>query len=768
MLVSRNQLVQYNIPADCFFARRSGSGTPSSRDEFFVNNPTRLQSGMFCAIGSDEKGWELEQFNSVNWMIVNPNPSYSLIITNEGLRATTNIRIGGQQLSFSGLKIINTVVSNPAIPITNWTDINLLQAGEVVFSIGTRGSPNLYDSDGNSLLPQVLKWRFNTSSGGLQYILTLPPEGLGAISDTGKEQWNIGTIGLYIKDPNNGSTDILFAVASLPNTVTKYATNVERVGNSIKLYFNTVLNNLGLVSNLTVMEEGEQNLPEVPNESLLLYPSDPRKRSYNCYVVDSLYGTGIPALAVPRTHMASQYDDADWAWFQPSDNFILTTPDQFAPEVNNYMFVYWNDETKLYELAEGKSSASEGGPNKKVPLGIRIGNSVVFYGEVNNNSTAYQYTVALASQGAEYAVYDELLLLAEDGLTFKIQVTAVNENGSIVSFAFLGPSVGNIPVAGNQTIIPAVYDPRSQLPRYGNGARFSVTSLEQVNHAWNFDEEWLNKPLYCDYSITGEANKPNAGRPTLEVTDSFLGWCTGLNSIKLALDLRNEATQSVYGTTRYATNAEVKEVLTHVNASEQTAVMPITLKNNYLQTSLPENQSQTGSNLGNPINVESYVRFDKVVLGKGTSAPYNSTTQNPFVTDENISFYGTAFRAWWADLAEFWEADQFYEPGTLITFGKGLKEISIASSEADGVISTKPGFQLGEKKSELHLPVALTGRVPVLFDGQCFPKFGDKIYLSKFTKGRASTVENGKCLGKVTAKNFGTSRLIECVVRVDF
>lgn len=773
MLVSRNQLIPYDIADDLFFARRTGEGSPISRNQFFITNPARLAPGLYCAIGNDEDGWELEQYNGVNWAIVQPDPSYSLVITNEGLAALTNVARGGIQLYFSGIKIINNTVLHPNIPLINWTDTNLLQAGEVVFSVGTIGSPNLKDdTTGDSLLPHVLKWRFNSTSGGLQYIVELPPEGLGAISDNGKEEWNIGAIGLYVKDPSNNTSDILFGIASLPSVVKKYSTTVDRVGNTIKLYFNTVLTNLGFVSNLQVMSEGEQNIPEVPNESLLLYPNDPRKRPYNCYVVDSLYGTGIPALAVPRNANITvtetqngelQYaynQDIDWAFFQPTDNFINADPSQFTNRVSNYMFVYWNATLEKYDLAEGKTYEEQGN-NALMPIGIRIGNSVVFSGEIVNKSISYQYTISLANGGADYAVGDELLILAADGLTFKIRIVAIDQNGTITEFAFLGPSVGNVSIPSNPTILPAIYDPRSQLPRYGNGARFTVSQLEQPTYRWQFPANWLNKPVYC-------GDDANAGKPVLEKNDSFLGWVTSTNSIRLALDLRNEASQEVYGTTRYATNEEVKEVVTHVNASEQTAVMPSTLKANYLQTSLPLNQNQTGSSLANPINVKSYVRFDKVVLGKNTVAPYNSTSKNPYVTDDDISFYGMAFRAWWADLAEFYEADQFYEPGTLITMGKGLKEISIATDECNGIISTNPGYQLGEKKSDLHLPVALVGRVPVLFDGHCMPKFGDRIYLSKIKKGCASTVENGRCLGKIIAKSFGTSKLIECAVRIDF
>lgn len=761
MLVPRSQLVQYDIAPDLFFSRRTGDGEPISRDNFFVKNLSRLKAGLFCAIGDDSAGWELEQYNGVNWKVVEPDPSYSLIITTPGLAALSNVTRGGIQLYFSGIKIINHIISDPATPIVNWTDNDFLQAGEVVFSVGTNGSPNQTDSNGNPLLSQLLKWRFNTAAGGLQYIITLPPEGFGAIADDGKEQWNIGAIGLYVKDPTNNSSDVLFGVATLPNIVTKYATSIERIGNAIKLYFNTILSNLGVVSNLDVMEEGEQNIPEVPNESLLIYPSDPKKRPYNCYVVDSLYGTGMPALAVPKTMTPSTLSSQEWAFFQPSDNFIFTEASKFASNVKNYTFIYWNSETQLYELAEGKEVNDPPAPNNKMPIGIRVGNSVVFYGEITNNAVSYQYTLELASGGADYAVYDELLILAEDGLNFKIQITGVNEVGTITDFAFIGPNCGNIELQGNPIILPGVYDPRSQLPRYGSGARFIVTTLTQAAEPWNFPAEWLNKPLYCD-------NDTNAGKPTLTKTDSFLGWCTSTNSIRLALDLRNEASTTVYGTTRYATNFETKEVLTNTNSSEQTAITPKVLNDNYLQKTLPANSNQQGSRLGNPVNVESYVRFDKIVLGAGTKAPYDNTSLNPHVNDSGISFYGTAFRAWWADLAEFYEADQFYEPGTLITIGKGLKEISIATTECNGIISTKPGYQLGEKKSDLHLPVALVGRVPVLMDGNCMPKFGDKIYLSKIKKGCASTVENGKCLGKIIDKNAGTSKLVECSVRIDF
>lgn len=87
---------------------------------------------------------------------------------------------------------------------------------------------------------------------------------------------------------------------------------------------------------------------------------------------------------------------------------------------------------------------------------------------------------------------------------------------------------------------------------------------------------------------------------------------------------------------------------------------------------------------------------------------------------------GVAQYAQWADLAEFYEADQSYVPGTLIEFG-GNKEITVAKNTANGVISTRPGFALNTGLKG-GLPVALCGRVPIRIIGRV--KRFDKIVLS--------------------------------------
>jgi hypothetical protein len=118
----------------------------------------------------------------------------------------------------------------------------------------------------------------------------------------------------------------------------------------------------------------------------------------------------------------------------------------------------------------------------------------------------------------------------------------------------------------------------------------------------------------------------------------MIGWIISTNSIKLGLDLRNEATMTRFGTVRYATNAEVKEVVTNAAVAKGTAVCPSTLQANYVQKSLPANSNQEGSSLANPVNVDTYVRFSKVVIGRGAIAPYDNTSLNPYIDNSEISF----------------------------------------------------------------------------------------------------------------------------------
>ena len=78
---------------------------------------------------------------------------------------------------------------------------------------------------------------------------------------------------------------------------------------------------------------------------------------------------------------------------------------------------------------------------------------------------------------------------------------------------------------------------------------------------------------------------------------------------------------------------------------------------------------------------------------------------------------GSTFEATYADLAENFEADQDYEPGTVVKLG-GSKEITMCDtvhcSDVFGVISTDPAYIMNAGGG---IPVALQGRTPVKLIG---------------------------------------------------
>lgn len=92
--------------------------------------------------------------------------------------------------------------------------------------------------------------------------------------------------------------------------------------------------------------------------------------------------------------------------------------------------------------------------------------------------------------------------------------------------------------------------------------------------------------------------------------------------------------------------------------------------------------------------------------------------------------YGRSVQAQYADLAERFETDRPYGPGTVVALG-GVKEITAATNELSedvfGVISTRAAYLMnGAAGSDAtHPPVAVNGRVPVRVIGQI--RKGDRL-----------------------------------------
>ena len=85
------------------------------------------------------------------------------------------------------------------------------------------------------------------------------------------------------------------------------------------------------------------------------------------------------------------------------------------------------------------------------------------------------------------------------------------------------------------------------------------------------------------------------------------------------------------------------------------------------------------------------------------------------------TFYGISTQARYADLAENYQADDNYDPGTVLCFG-GPSEVTISTVSHDtavaGVVSTNPAHLMnGALNGSNVIPLALQGRVPCLVKG---------------------------------------------------
>lgn len=183
---------------------------------------------------------------------------------------------------------------------------------------------------------------------------------------------------------------------------------------------------------------------------------------------------------------------------------------------------------------------------------------------------------------------------------------------------------------------------------------------------------------------------------------------------------------------------------------------------NLTSTSLPD--AATGDGKFIVSNGQNYEFYDLSVNNIAFLSRNNVFTgSNTF----NNVVQGTAFRTYWGDLAEIYETDKEYPKGTLVKFG-GDKEITIADTQVNAVISSEPGLILNTQ-NKTGQAIALIGRVPVRVIGNC-KKF-DYLTLSD-VPGVATVLEDNEFPLNVIAralenKDYVEEGLVLCVIKFD-
>jgi hypothetical protein len=154
-------------------------------------------------------------------------------------------------------------------------------------------------------------------------------------------------------------------------------------------------------------------------------------------------------------------------------------------------------------------------------------------------------------------------------------------------------------------------------------------------------------------------------------------------------------------------------------------------------------------NVYRPVSFLSTASNGEATLHINGGFTYNASTNYVKAT----RFEGVATSALYADLAERYEADAVYDPGTVLVIG-GEKEVTISTTYADtrvaGIVSKNPAYMMNSEAGtdETHPYIALKGRVPCKVVGNISK--GDLLVTSAF-EGYATNA-NGSYPGAIIGK----------------
>lgn len=129
--------------------------------------------------------------------------------------------------------------------------------------------------------------------------------------------------------------------------------------------------------------------------------------------------------------------------------------------------------------------------------------------------------------------------------------------------------------------------------------------------------------------------------------------------------------------------------------------------------------------------------------------------------------FAKATSAQYADIAEMYVADAYYEPGTVLSFG-GTQEVTCCTVACDariaGVVSQNPSYLMNSTQSGEHVvALALVGRLPTLvlgpvLKGDMMVSAGNGMAMS------CSSPQMGTVIGKALEDFNGSMGKIELVV----
>jgi hypothetical protein len=316
-----------------------------------------------------------------------------------------------------------------------------------------------------------------------------------------------------------------------------------------------------------------------------------------------------------------------------------------------------------------------------------------------------------------------------------IFATAVSASGNITGSYFLGNGAC---LTGVITSVANINNGSSNISIFGPGGNVVVSVANNYNITTFTNSGILTNGII---SVTGNITSGNL---------STVGLISLTGNI-YAGNVINAGSSSITG------NVTVGNILTDglISAAGNITSNNITSGNitaNLYGVTVSASGNVTAGNLlvGNIVNSNS-----NGVGNIGSSSTYFNT------------LFAKATSAQYADLAEWYSADAYYIPGTVVSFG-GPEEVTFCDIDQDpavaGIISTNPAYVMNSSLQGEHVvAVALIGRVPCQVQG---PVVKGSLMVSA-GNGRARAQTNpaaGTIIGKALESFNGDVGIIEIVV----
>lgn len=717
---------------------------------------------------------------------------YSSIVTNDGEATLLQNTMNAYTFKLARIDICSRANLDMSDAMT-WRSMD---AANVVYSISKEESINA----------MVRKVQLDSTT--VQFRVNLDTS-IGGTSSAGMI---CGSIGLYLQGYSESGvaleTPFLFAVGSLGSEFVKYAEGSNTVGNMVSFYLNFKISNTLSISNVLVAPTENFSLPTVDNEKSS-YLND----YFNTYVVNDYDKTGLSALAF-KTNKNSE----NFAFVLPNNENlarlniggIYEAPEAPTSESDRAFkrYAYWTKSGNSFtvSLLKGRTLALANGMesdgyyrNERLKLDQNYSANAV--------SNAGEY-VTLAVQG----IYPER---DDDGEKFYL-ITVPSDCVKTVNDKDLNniqhpPSRGMVYYFFNtltgfvhETTMNSVYEVKAT-----KLAMFKINSSNQMEYFVQLTSAFSSTAFEMNAVKADMKNLRNdfesAAANTfvhLATTETISGKKTftagGASVLAECMSIKNKNPTIALNTT---STTFTGGIVARNSSNKNTANLYMNDKLvglvSWPQAKIDANQNTSyttgeyfiinANNTGNAVvqestNVKNHFiqnTLDKLSVTNITdSTASGSLYPDTVYFSKNVQaplFRGTASYTYWADLAEFYEADEDYPAGTLIKFG-GEKDITIANdaSEAEGVISSNPGFALNSECEGFKKPVALVGKVPVRVFGSA--KKGEFIYHSSvigINKPGVACAESRilgeKILGKVLEDSEETGEhLVMCVVRLTF